>query len=525
LNNRALLLVLSIACVLAALPAVASAACPQAGCPGGGEPVTGTTSIQVNRVALGGSPGAVAGGSVVDNQNPRQIDCGATCVGSWEWSCDDVDCTFTSVGLTAATAGGWAFDHWSGCDSAVGATCTQEAFGDDGATRAVSAFFVDVQDPVVSLTGQPPASPRNSGFTLNASNSDNDRVASAVWYRRPAGGVNVTDAVVSNPGANISRNFDVSGLADGTYVFGVRVTDHVGRQAAAERTVVVDKSLNAPAFTAPAAGAWVNSTTVPITWGAIDADVTDANVTCKLDTGGFAPCDARTSTTPTGLSQGPHTATVRLLDAAGNTAETSRAFKVDSLAPTGAFTNSSSPFTFTLDGTGSQASATCSVDGGTASDCSGGSFAVDGAAPGAHALTVRITDEAGNTAELSKGFVIESPPTGGSGTPDPGTGTPDPGTGTPGTGTPDPGTGTPAPGTGTPTIQSAPTAAATCVVPKLVGLTLAKAKKALKNRRCALGRVKRKAAKRSKRGKVLAQSLKAGKKLKAGTKVGLTVGR
>lgn len=63
-----------------------------------------------------------------------------------------------------------------------------------------------------------------------------------------------------------------------------------------------------------------------------------------------------------------------------------------------------------------------------------------------------------------------------------------------------------------------------CVVPKLKGKKLAKAKKALKKARCTLGKVK-KARSRKKAGTVIKQRVKAGKRMPAGTKVGVTVAR
>ena len=65
-----------------------------------------------------------------------------------------------------------------------------------------------------------------------------------------------------------------------------------------------------------------------------------------------------------------------------------------------------------------------------------------------------------------------------------------------------------------------------CTVPKLVGLTLAKARTKLTKAHCKLGTVTRRTTRRATRvGKVLTQSRKAGTKRPAGTKVNVTVGR
>jgi Tol biopolymer transport system component len=66
-------------------------------------------------------------------------------------------------------------------------------------------------------------------------------------------------------------------------------------------------------------------------------------------------------------------------------------------------------------------------------------------------------------------------------------------------------------------------ATARCVVPNLKGRSRAAAKSALAKADCALGKVTRKAAKKGKRGRVIAQGRKAGKSYAAGTTVAITL--
>jgi PASTA domain/Divergent InlB B-repeat domain len=77
------------------------------------------------------------------------------------------------------------------------------------------------------------------------------------------------------------------------------------------------------------------------------------------------------------------------------------------------------------------------------------------------------------------------------------------------------------------TVDRAATATfrAKCVVPKLLGLTLKKAKARIKRAHCTVGKITRKRSVKSKRGKVLTQKPKPGKRLAPGAKVNLTVGR
>jgi hypothetical protein len=77
------------------------------------------------------------------------------------------------------------------------------------------------------------------------------------------------------------------------------------------------------------------------------------------------------------------------------------------------------------------------------------------------------------------------------------------------------------------TVDKAATATfkAKCVVPKLVGLTLKKAKARIKRAHCTVGKVRQKASSKRKKGKVIAQKPKPRKLLAPGARVSLTVGR
>jgi hypothetical protein len=77
------------------------------------------------------------------------------------------------------------------------------------------------------------------------------------------------------------------------------------------------------------------------------------------------------------------------------------------------------------------------------------------------------------------------------------------------------------------TVDKAATATfrAKCVVPKLLGLTLKKARARIKRAHCTVGKITRKRSAKSKRGKVLTQKPKPGKRLAPAARVNLTVGR
>jgi beta-lactam-binding protein with PASTA domain len=64
-----------------------------------------------------------------------------------------------------------------------------------------------------------------------------------------------------------------------------------------------------------------------------------------------------------------------------------------------------------------------------------------------------------------------------------------------------------------------------CVVPRVVGLKLVRAKRRIVSRHCRVGRVIRKASVLKKKGRVLAQAPRPGKHLKRGSRVNMIVGR
>jgi peptide/nickel transport system substrate-binding protein len=75
------------------------------------------------------------------------------------------------------------------------------------------------------------------------------------------------------------------------------------------------------------------------------------------------------------------------------------------------------------------------------------------------------------------------------------------------------------------TTSPPPPAKKHCVVPKVVGLKLAAAKKKIARAHCRVGKISHKAAPKAKRGRVLKQRPRHGARLAVGTRIKLTVGR
>ena len=64
-----------------------------------------------------------------------------------------------------------------------------------------------------------------------------------------------------------------------------------------------------------------------------------------------------------------------------------------------------------------------------------------------------------------------------------------------------------------------------CVVPKVTGKSLSAAKRAIKTHACTVGRIKHATSRKVKKGHVISQQPKPGKRLKHGAKVNLVVSK
>jgi hypothetical protein len=195
----------------------------------------------------------------------------------------------------------------------------------------------------------------------------------------------------------------VGRLADGSHTFSVRATNSAGEPGPqTTRSFTVDTfAPGPPTLTeAPSGPTRSGSATVRFT------GESDATFRCAVDGGSYVACTS--PVTISGLSDGPHTFSVRQTDAAGNqgTAVASAAWKVDTVAPavptvTGAPTGTvaTDEATLTL---GGEADATfrCSVDGGPFVVCTS-PLELRGLADGGHDVRVRQADEAGNVGDAT----------------------------------------------------------------------------------------------------------------------------
>ncbi|MFO0593676.1 MAG: Ig-like domain-containing protein [Myxococcaceae bacterium] len=251
-------------------------------------------------------------------------------------------------------------------------------------TPASYAWTIDTTPPDTSFTSTPPA--------LTSSTT-------------------ATFAFTSEPGALFQCSLDgaaftsctsplaLSGLADGSHTLQVRAVDALGNAdpTPASFTWTVDTT---PPDTTIVSGppAVTNATTATLAFTSSEAGST---FECSLDGAAFSACPSPT-TTPT-LTEGSHTFAVRARDAAGNLDPTpaTRTWTVDTTppdttiasGPSGSSSSSTATFGFTATEAGSTFQ--CSLDGAAFAACPA-SATFSGLAEGAHSLSVRAIDPAGN---------------------------------------------------------------------------------------------------------------------------------
>ncbi len=225
-------------------------------------------------------------------------------------------------------------------------------------------------------------------------------------------------------------------LADGDYVFRVRATDAAGNQGP-EASQAFEVDSEAPSLSIDSGPAGPTNVAAPSFGFTAEPDAT---VECSIDQEDppYGVCTSLTThVVGTPLSEGTHVFRVRAIDTGGNDAIQLRTFTVDTsppslsigFGPSGTTSDSTPLFGFSTDGV----TVACSIDQGTPAygPCASATTHAAAAplADGAYVFRVRATDAAGNPADVTRAFTVDTAPQ----TPDPGSPTPDPASpGTPG---------------------------------------------------------------------------------------------
>ncbi|HET7531013.1 MAG TPA: Ig-like domain-containing protein [Mycobacteriales bacterium] len=284
-------------------------------------------------------------------------------------------------------------------------TATKQSTG--SSTTEERSFTVDTADPTASFTTGPAegevVAESSPAFEFAADGTGSPATVSCTL-----------DDAVAQPCSSDTSEL-LSNIADGSHTLTVTVTDAAGNGTTLVRHFTVDTV--APAVrigSGPADGSAVDSGDVSFFFSSERA----AALSCSLDSDTFAPCTGSGDDEHSGLADGGHVWKVEAVDAAGNSTVATRSFTVDTVAPqivmttgvadAGATNDTRPTIGFSTDGTGTEATATCAVDGRAPVTCADSFQPPTALAEGSHTVTVQVTDAAGNQAQASRTFTVDT---------------------------------------------------------------------------------------------------------------------
>ncbi len=271
-------------------------------------------------------------------------------------------------------------------------------------TVATRAFSVDTAAPSLSIDSGPAAPTR-------------DRTPSFGFTAEPGATVecSIDQGTPDYGPCTSATTHTAAALTDGAYTFRVRATDGVGNQTSVTRAFSVDTA--APSLSIDSGPTGPTNDATPSFGFTAEPGAT---VECSIDQGtpAYGSCTSASSHTAAALTDGAYTFRVRATDGVGNQASVTRAFSVDTAAPSlsidsgpAAPTRDSTPsFGFTAE---PGATVQCSIDQGTpayGSCTSASSHTAAALADGSYDFRVRATDAAGNQTVATRSFSVDTTP-------------------------------------------------------------------------------------------------------------------
>ena len=228
----------------------------------------------------------------------------------------------------------------------------------------------------------------------------------------------VTVAGTTEPGASITVGglaVAVSGagafgttaiLAEGANTIVIVATDAAGNSASETRSVTLDTVAPAVAITSPASGAILASRVVTASGTA------EAGAELTVNGVRVAVASAGTWSADLAFADGPHTITVRAVDAAGNVATVTRSITIDTTAPSLSVTSPDFELTntpsVTVSGT-TEPGVSLTLNGAAVAVGAGGAFSTTlTLVAGSNTITIVATDAAGNSATVTKPVTFDS---------------------------------------------------------------------------------------------------------------------
>jgi|GEM_PF-2123707 len=281
----------------------------------------------------------------------------------------------------------------------------------------VEVVVVYTTGPVISVTPGPTDYTNEADFQAEVEVSDLAPLTGGNW-------THYLDGVEVAHGAfeGIAGLFDYSAifapaLRTGTNLFAIQMNDTAGASAIYRLTVVYDVATPTLYLDAPTEDLF-NADSVTVEWHAEDALSGIDRFELRLDGGEWSTYHGN-SYTFADLADGLHIVTVRVFDRAGNFAELTVSFTIDTISPSvviagpidGSFNNTGSVTVSwtTSDVTSGIKIVQYSTDGTTWIDAYGAEYYIwSGLVDGTYTFYVRAWDNAGNVATEEVSFIIDT---------------------------------------------------------------------------------------------------------------------
>lgn len=324
----------------------------------------------------------------------------------------------SSAGSTVADSNGdWSFvpnPALAEGQYEISASAT-DAVGNNGPTSAAIGLTIDLTAPAAPLISVPTDGASTSDPTPTIGGSAEPNAIVSVYRDGTLMGT-----------VNADSNGDwaftpSSSLPDATYALTARAADAAGNTSAASdaNDVTIDtQAPSAPVVATPADDTYTTDTTPTFSGtaeaGSTVAIIIDANAPVSVTADGSGNW---TYTPSTPLGEGAHSVLATASDAANNTSAASAThnFTIDTTPPSltidsptsnGTIGDNTPSIAFTANDAGSLA-AECSVDGGAFVACTS-PFTTAQLADGSHTVSVRVSDAAGNSTQLSVSFTVDT---------------------------------------------------------------------------------------------------------------------
>jgi len=353
-------------------------------------------------VANAGPDKTVEIGNTVSFDGSRSTASNGSEITTYQWDLDG-DGNFDSTGVIVS----WRYTQ-------VGRYTVTLKVTDNMGVSDIDTCIVNVVDtvnPTISI-----ASP-NDGDILNTQSvtiywSGSDFGSGIDHYE-----IKIDSDTWKNVGTASSYTF--TSLSDGTHTVYVKAVDVAGNEAIDSIEIIIDTEEPSVAITSPRNDSMFNSNAITIHWTGSDSNSGIDHYEIQVDSGSWNNVGMSTSYTISSLTDGSHTVYVKAIDKAGNSAEDSVSFTVDTANPSISITSPSDGAIFnessvTVDWTGSDSNSgidhyEIQVDSGSWSNVGAStSYTVTSISDGTHTITVKAIDKAGNSAKSSISIMIDT---------------------------------------------------------------------------------------------------------------------